>query len=363
MKKVRVNLAGRSYNVTIGSGAIGSLSGLIGSMKFTGPVVVITDKVITSKLKSSIQSVLKQLPGDFYTVVVPASEKSKSLGIYRETMHKISKKTKTHRPMIITLGGGVVGDLGGFVAATYRRGVPYIQIPTTLLAQVDSSVGGKVGIDLPEAKNLVGAFYQPKAVLMDPDVLRTLPKKQIRSGLGEIIKYAIIKSPSLFEFLEDNVKNFLLLKKRTLEKVIYECVAIKARIVEKDEYDNKGVRIVLNFGHTLGHAIEAASGYSGEYGHGESVAIGMLLAGEISMQLGMLKEKDLKRIKGLIKKAGLPDNIRGISAKDILNSYAYDKKFTTGANRFVLPKRIGSVEVVEEIPELLVKTVLKSYVD
>ncbi|MGB3242823.1 MAG: iron-containing alcohol dehydrogenase, partial [Candidatus Omnitrophota bacterium] len=149
MKKVRVNLAGRSYNVMIGSGAIGSLSGLIGSMKFTGPVVVITDKVITSKLKSSIQSVLKQLPGDFYTVVVPASEKSKSLGIYRETMHKISKKTKTHRPMIITLGGGVVGDLGGFVAATYRRGVPYIQIPTTLLAQVDSSVGGKVGIDLP----------------------------------------------------------------------------------------------------------------------------------------------------------------------------------------------------------------------
>jgi 3-dehydroquinate synthase len=362
MKNIKVNLGERSYKISIGAGAIGDLSRLVGSAKFKGPAVLITDKVIASKLKAEVRAVQHQLPFDCHNIVIPASERSKSLKVYTDTMRKISKKTRMHRPLVIALGGGVVGDLAGFVAATFRRGVPYVQIPTTLLAQVDSSIGGKVGIDLPEAKNLVGAFYQPKAVLIDTGVLGTLPLKQIRNGLGEIIKYAVIKSPSLFELLEGKMKDFLLLKKKMLEKVIYECAAIKARIVEKDEFDRKDVRIALNFGHTLGHAIEAASEYSKAHNHGESVAIGMLLAGEISMRLGMFKEKDLVRIKDLIKKAGLPVKAHGVPAKGIIHSYLYDKKFTAGASRFVLPKRIGSVVVVEDIPELLVKNALKNYV-
>lgn len=345
----------------IGAGVIKKLPGLIRSMGFTGPVVVITDKVVKARTGCVTDPVFESMPNDIVRIVVPPAEKSKSIEVFRDTTQKISRKTKKHRPLIIALGGGVVGDLAGFVAATYRRGVPLIQVPTTLLAQVDSSIGGKVGVDLPEAKNLVGAFYQPKAVLTDPDFLGTLPLRQVRNGLAEVIKYAVIESRELFEFLEDKMEDVLALKKKPLEKIIHECVAIKARTVEKDELDRKDIRIALNFGHTLGHAIEAASEYSTRYNHGESIAIGMILAGEIAMRLDMLKEKDLERIKALIKKAGLPGRVRGLSVKAIMEAYGYDKKFTAGANRFVLPKRIGKVEVIEDLPGLLIRTVLREY--
>ncbi|MFH1552959.1 MAG: 3-dehydroquinate synthase [Candidatus Omnitrophota bacterium] len=363
MKKVRVNLGERSYDVLIGSGVITYLPHLVKSMGFTGPIVVIMDKGVASKTAHLTAPVFAQLPNTFFRIVVPSTEKSKSLKVFQDTVYKISKKTKTHRPMIIALGGGVVGDLAGFVASTYRRGVPLVQIPTTLLAQVDSSVGGKVGIDLTAAKNLVGSFYQPKCVLIDLDFLKTLPRRQISNGLAEIIKYAIIGNQKLFTFLEENIKGILSLKKKPLERVIYECVAIKARIVEKDELDNKDIRIALNFGHTLGHAIEAASGYSRLYNHGESIAVGMILAGAIAMRLDMLEESDFKRMKNLIKKAGLPVRVHGLSVKNIINSHAYDKKFVAGSNRFVLPKRIGAVEVIEDIPGILIRTVLRKHAE
>ncbi len=363
MRRVRVDLGERGYDILIGAGSITMLPRLIRSMGFTGPIVVITDKVVMSKTARITDPVFKRLANDIFRIIVPSTERSKSLKVFQKTIHRISRKTKTHRPLIIALGGGVVGDLAGFVAATYRRGVPLIQIPTTLLAQVDSAIGGKVGIDIPEAKNLVGAFYQPRAVLIDTDFLQTLPRRQIRNGLAEIIKYAIIKSRNFFVFLENNMKDILSLKKGPLEKVIYECVSIKAGTVEKDELDNKDIRIALNFGHTLGHAIEAAAGYSKLYNHGESIAVGMILAGEIALRLDMLKEKDLDRIKKLIRKAALPVRVRRISVKDIMNSHGYDKKFITGSNRFVLPRKIGSVEVIEDIPGLLIRTVLREYVD
>ncbi|MGB2629670.1 MAG: 3-dehydroquinate synthase [Candidatus Omnitrophota bacterium] len=363
MKKVRLDLAGRSYNILIGSGTAAELPRQIHSMAFHGPVVIITDKIVMSKTNRVVAPVFKTIENEVIRVVVPGGERSKSIEVFQDTIHEICKKTKKHHPLVVALGGGVVGDLGGFVAATYRRGVPLIHLPTTLLAQVDSAIGGKVGVDLPEAKNLVGAFYQPKAVLIDTDFLHSLPRRQIKNGMAEIIKYAIIKSRPLFEFLEDNMEKVLQLKKRAIERVIHECVAIKARVVEKDELDRKDVRIALNFGHTLGHAIEAASGYSESYNHGEAVALGMILAGAMAFRLDMLKEKDLERIKDLIKSAGLPVKIRGVTVRDIMNTHVYDKKFVTGSNRFVLPKRIGSVEVVEGIPELLVKTVLKNHVE
>ena len=362
MKKIKVNLSERSYDILIGSGVIKKLPQFIKSINFNGPVVIITDKIVASKTSRIMGPVFKSLANNVFRIVVPATEKAKSMKVFQDVSQKISRKTKTHKPLIIALGGGVVGDLAGFVAATYRRGVSLVQIPTTLLAQVDSSMGGKVGVDIPEAKNLIGAFYQPKCVLMDPGFLKSLPHRQLRNGLAEIIKYGIIAKGGLFAFLEENIKKLLSLDKKVVEKVIYECASIKARVVEKDELDVKDIRIALNFGHTLGHAIEAASGYSKRYNHGESVAIGMLLASEIAMRLDMMKEKDVIRIKDLIKKAGLPTQVRATSVKEIMNSYGYDKKFTTGANRFVLPKRIGSVEVVEDIPSILIITALKGYV-
>ncbi len=362
MRKIKVHLNDRSYPILIGSGVIKRLPDLIASRKVTGPVVLITDRIVAAKTARVTGPVFSRIPNDVLRIVVPSSERSKSLSVYRDTVQKISKRTKTHRPLIVAMGGGVVGDLGGFAAATFRRGVPYVQVPTTLLAQVDSSVGGKVGIDLPEAKNLIGAFYQPAAVIADTDLLRTLPVRQLRNGVAEIIKYGIIESRPFFELLEDKIDDCLALKKSVLEKVISKCLEIKARMVEKDERDSKNVRIVLNFGHTLGHAIEAAAGYSDLYNHGESIAVGMLLAGEIAMRLDMLKEKDFERMKALIKRAGLPVHVRDLSIKEILSSHEYDKKFITGTNRFVLPRRIGRVEVVEDIPGLLIKTVLKKYV-
>jgi len=361
MKKVKLKLDGRSYNIYVGSGAIKKLPEIIEGMKFTGPVVVVSDKIVAAKTKSIVDPIFKKLSNEVHQIVVPASERSKSIKVYEDTVHKICKNTKRHKPLIIALGGGVIGDLAGFVAATYRRRVPLIQVPTTLLAQVDSSVGGKVGIDLPQAKNLIGAFYQPNAVIIDTDFLKYLPKRQIRNGLGEVIKYAIISSPSFFRYLENNMKALLALNKKVLEEVIHECVSIKAVIVEEDEYDDKNIRIALNFGHTLGHAIETACEYSKRFNHGEAIAVGMLLAGEIALNLLMLRGSDFDRMKDLIKRAGLPSDIKGIPLNKILSSHEYDKKFITGINRFVLPKRIGRVEIIEDIPGLLIKTVLKKY--
>jgi 3-dehydroquinate synthase len=363
MKKVRVDLGERSYTIHIGAGVFSKLPGLISSFKYTGPVVIVTDGVVKARTGKITQPVLKRLPNEVVTITVPAREKAKSISVYQDAVQKISRKTKTHRPIIVAIGGGVVGDLAGFIAATYRRGVPLIQVPTTLLAHVDSSVGGKVGIDLPEGKNLVGAFYQPKAVLMDTDFLKTLPVRQVRNGMAEVIKYGIISSRSLFELLEARMQDLVSLKSGSLEKVIAECAAIKARVVEKDEYDRKDVRIALNFGHTLGHAIETASGYSKLYNHGESIAIGMIMASEIAVKLDMFREEDLRRIKNLMKKAGLPVQAEKVSREEIVKAHRYDKKFVKGGNRFVLPRRIGKVEVIEDIPDILIRTAIRKHVN
>lgn len=360
MKKIKVNLKERSYPILIGRGAVQKLSEETDFVREAECVVVITDRKVKKKTNHIIKPVLKKL-SEVFIISVPASEKSKSLMIFQDTIQKMSRVAKKHCPVIIALGGGVIGDLAGFIAATYRRGVPFIQVPTTLLAQVDSSIGGKTGIDLPEAKNLVGAFYQPKAVLIEPKFLKSLPIRQVRNGIAEIIKYGVIKGGVFFDFLEKNIEDVLLLKNKVIEDIIYECARIKAEIVEKDESDQKDLRIVLNFGHTLAHAIESAAKYSA-YNHGEAVAVGMILASEIAYELGMLNEKDLCRIKLLIKRAGLPTCVKRIRMKDIMDSYGYDKKFTSGSNRFVLPKRIGAVEVVDDIPSLLIKTVLRKYV-
>ncbi|HPM42518.1 MAG TPA: 3-dehydroquinate synthase, partial [Candidatus Omnitrophota bacterium] len=280
--------------------------------------------------------------------------------VAERVLERIASRDTFKKVFIIALGGGVAGDLAGFLASVYKRGVPYVQIPTTLLAQVDSSIGGKVALDLPVAKNMVGSFYQPRMVISDTDVLKTLPRRQLANGMAEIIKYGIIKDPGLFTYLEKNYRRVLSADPRALEYVIGRSAAIKAAIVSKDEYDTTGLRAILNYGHTIGHAVEATSGYSGRYSHGEAVAVGMICAARISHILGMLNEKTLTRITALIKNCGLPTSLKGVSLPAIVKASRHDKKFVNKKTRLVLPKAIGKVKIVEGVPEDIIVEALKT---
>lgn len=286
---------------------------------------------------------------------VADTEESKSAGACFRVISKLASYGRTRGVFIIAFGGGVVGDLSGFVASVYKRGIPYVQLPTTLLAQVDSAIGGKVAIDLPVGKNLIGSFYQPRLVFSDASFLRTLPLGEVKNGLAEVIKYGVIKDEKLFEFLEDNAEAALALEKRAVEFMVRRSSQLKARIVGEDEFDKLGARAALNYGHTIGHAIEAASGYSGDYGHGMSVAIGMAAANFISRELGLLSDSGYWRVEALLKKVGLPTRAKGVSQNKIYNAHLYDKKFAHGRNKFILPLRIGAVKIAEDVPEKIVR--------
>jgi 3-dehydroquinate synthase len=259
--------------------------------------------------------------------------------------------------IIVGLGGGVIGDLAGYVAATFMRGLPIVQVPTTFLAQVDSSVGGKVAVNLPEGKNLVGSFYQPFLVYIDLAVLKTLPVEEMEAGMAEVIKYGIILDKNFFEYLEENIGKLRELDLEVLERVVARCCKFKAGVVEKDERE-KGLRSILNFGHTLGHALEALTDYK-KYKHGEAVAIGMVGACRIAQEMGMFKKEERDRIENLIEKAGLPGRIGvKLSVDDIIQILSLDKKVRAGKVRFVLPERMGKVVVRNDVPEDIVRSVV-----
>lgn len=355
MKIIKVGLKKRSYNIYVGYNISSRIDKLIPRSLLKSPNLLITNKKIYSLSGRNILKRFKKAS----VMIVPDSERAKSLKVYNQIIESLSKIGKKTRPVIIALGGGVIGDVAGFSASTYRRGIPYIQVPSTLLAQVDSSIGGKVAIDTPEAKNLIGSFYQPKCVISDTKLLNTLPKKEIVNGMAEVIKYGIIKDKAFFLYIEKNLKNILALERNSIEHVVSRCASIKARVVEKDEFDSKNIRAILNLGHTIGHAIEASFSYSKKYTHGEAVAIGIVLAARISLKLGMISERDAERIKNLIKRAGLPVKAGGADVKKIMLAMAYDKKFTRGRNRFVLPRGIGSVRIVEGISDTLIRKVLR----
>jgi len=263
--------------------------------------------------------------------------------------------------VLFAFGGGVIGDLVGFVAAVFRRGIPYVQLPTTLLAQVDSAIGGKVGVDLPFAKNLVGAFYQPRLVFNHLGMLRTLPLRQRRSGLAEIIKYAVIADPTLFRFLEQHLEVGLAGELGFLRIVVERCCRIKARVVAHDERESIGLRTQLNFGHTLGHALEAATGYR-RFTHGEAIAIGMACASRLSTALGLMPLADHTRLLRLLGATGLPTHASGIRLAAVKQALRYDKKFVRGQIRWVLPTRIGEVMVSESVPTSLMWRVIRQHV-
>ncbi len=362
MKTIRVALRSRSYDICIGSGLLKTCGAALKKLRIGTDAVVITNRRLWGLYGKRLQATLRRNGFSVRFEIVPDSEKAKSVRIAAKLLTALAEYDVRRRVFIIALGGGVVGDLAGFVAATYKRGIPYVQIPTTLLAQVDSAIGGKVAIDLAVAKNLAGAFYQPRIVISDISLVKTLPPRQVRSGIAEIIKYGVIKDPKLFRFLETGYREVLKLDTGTLEYVIAASSRIKAAVVAKDEFDRTGARAILNYGHTIGHAIEAASGYSDRFSHGEAVAIGMAAASRISASLGIFKEADADRIEALLKKTGLPVKAEGLKPAAVYGSHLHDKKFIRGTNRFVLPVKIGSVRVVEGVPERIVKSVIRDLV-
>jgi 3-dehydroquinate synthase len=359
LKKIQVNLEERSYDIFIGYDKFTYLPRLLRKLDLGDTAVIITNRKIKNLLYKKITTSLKNLNIDLKFIEVPDSEKSKSIKYLVKVITEVARIDIRKRIFIIALGGGVVGDLAGFVAGIYKRGVPYIQVPTTLLAQVDSSIGGKVAVDLPAGKNLVGAFYQPSLVYSDIAVLSTLSKREVLSGLAEVIKYAVSIDSDLFEFIEHNHYKILELDKSSLDYIISSSAKIKARIVSDDEKEQKGTRTILNFGHTIGHALEAASGYSKEYSHGEAVAIGMICAAEIANRLGICDKKTLSRLESIISRVGLPVCIEKLPLDKIMKAFAHDKKFISGRNRLVLLHKIGRVKVYEDLDEKVIKAVLK----
>ena len=289
---------------------------------------------------------------------VADGEEQKSLEVAGRLYDDLTDSYCERTTPILALGGGVIGDLTGFVAATYLRGVPLIQIPTTLLAQVDSSIGGKVAVNHGRLKNKIGAFYQPRLVISDIDTLRTLATRELSEGLAEVIKYAVIKDKEFFAYLEQNLDCIKSLEERFLEEIVHKSARIKAEVVEKDEKDS-GLRNILNYGHTLGHAIESASDFKVE--HGKAVALGMLAAARISTKLGLMDKNELNRLRDIIQRAELPTELPDLEVKKLAQAIKHDKKILRGKLRFILPKALGSVFITDEVSLPLIEQVLVNW--
>lgn len=360
MKTVSVSLKQNAYKIVIGRGIFSGLGARLKSLKIGTDAVVVTSPVIRRHHGNALAAGLKKAGFSVRFIEVPAGEQSKSVKVAFPLIEQIARHDSSKGVFIVAFGGGVIGDLAGYVAASYKRGVPYVQVPTTFLAQIDSAIGGKVAIDLPVGKNLIGAFYQPKIVWSDVSVLSTLDKRQMRNGLAEAVKYGVIADKKLFSYIVRNYRRLLGLHPAALEEVVVRCSRIKARVVVADEKETKGIRTILNFGHTVGHALEAAGGYS-RYHHGEAVALGMRVAAEISRQKGMLCAAECARLNGLLSDIGLPGKIKGVSLASILRIMRHDKKFQNGQNRFVLAQKIGRVKVVAGVPSSIIEKSIRTY--
>jgi 3-dehydroquinate synthase len=363
VRTVSVQLGNRSYAIKIAPGLIDQLGRECARLKLGARCAIITDTNVGRRFAKAAFNSLATTGFSPSLIVVPAGETAKSLKTVQTCYDLLAAHRLERKSFIVALGGGVVGDLAGFVAATYLRGIAFVQVPTTLLAQVDSSVGGKVGVNLKAGKNLVGAFYQPRLVLCDLDTMRTLPERELRAGLAEVIKYGIIYDARLFAQLERDLPKLLRREFKTLAAVVARCCEIKADIVGQDETEN-GLRAVLNFGHTLGHAIENISGY-GKFLHGEAIAIGQVITAKLSFALTGLSGRDAGRIRDLFKLAGLPYfiNLNAIQRKKLFAAMKLDKKVSGGEIKFVLARKIGKVVWGQRVPENLINQALDKIVN
>ncbi len=361
MKPIRVQLGERSYEVQVTT-SFSSLPRLLRELRLAPWGCVVSHRSILARYGHDLLTPLRQAGWTIRTIIVPESERTKSYAMAARVLEQVAHAMPMRTPPLFAFGGGVVGDLTGFVAAVLRRGVPYVQVPTTLLAQVDSGLGGKVGVDLSFAKNLVGAIYQPRVVINHLGVLRSLPLRQRRSGLSEIVKYAMIADAPLFRFLETHREACLAGDLRVDRVMVERSCRIKARVVSQDEQDTRGIRAALNFGHTLGHALEAATGYR-RFTHGEAIAVGMACAASLSVAIGRLSPAHANRLIAWLQAVGLPTRVSGVSRAALRSAFVHDKKFIHGTARWVLPVRIGRVIVTESVPTALMWRVINRHVN
>ena len=358
MRIVKVSLGSRSYDIKISTGLLARVGRECARLGLSRRCAIISDSNVAPRYGKAVQNTLAKAGFAPGLITLPAGETAKSIKTLAACYDQLAAQRLERKSFILALGGGVVGDLAGFVAATYLRGLPFVQVPTTLLAQVDSSVGGKVGLNLRAGKNLVGAFHQPRLVLCDLDTLSSLPMREYRAGLAEVIKYGIIYDARLFEQLERDLPKLLQRDPRALSAVVARCCEIKADVVGQDETES-GVRAILNFGHTIGHALEAVSHY-GKYLHGEAIAIGQVAAAKLSALLLQLPQTDVERIERLFQRAGLPTeaNLNTPARQKLLAAMQLDKKVSDGEVKFVLARRIGAVEFGHQVPMAVIERTL-----
>ena len=358
MGTVNVSLGERSYDIRIGTGLLARLGVECARLGLGSRCAIIADANVAPRFGRTAQKALAKAGFSSALITIPAGETAKSLKTVAACYDQLAAQRMERKSFVVALGGGVVGDLAGFVAATYLRGLPFVQVPTTLLAQVDSSVGGKVGLNLKAGKNLVGAFYQPRLVLCDLHTLASLPMREYRAGLAEVIKYGIIYDSELFRRLEHELSRLLRREPHTLAAVVARCCEIKAEVVRQDETES-GLRSILNFGHTIGHALEAASRYD-QYLHGEAITIGQVAAARLSMQILGLPAGEADRIENLFQRAGLPTRVtlNAAQQRKLLAAMRLDKKVSGGEIKFVLAHCIGAVEFGHRVPDVLVARAL-----
>ena len=365
---IQVYLGLRTYEIAIGDSLLIEAERYLASWdeklnsveKTTGRALIVTDQNVQSPHAETVYKSLIDAGWQAEVITLEPGESSKNINVVTGMYDDLVKLQADRQTLVVAVGGGVIGDSAGFLAATYARGIPFIQIPTTLLAMVDSSVGGKVGVNLPQAKNLVGSFYQPLGVLIDTDTLNTLPAREYISGLAEVIKYGVILDDSFFKYLEENIEGLNSREPTVMKQVIARSCRLKADVVEQDEFERTGLRAVLNYGHTFAHAFEALAGY-GELLHGEAVSIGMVYASRLAEKLGRITGEETERQVNLLKAVGLPVELPvgcEFSADNILQKMLLDKKTVGGQLRFVLTTEIGNVEMVKGVSEKTVREVL-----
>lgn len=349
MNEIHVGLGERAYPILIEEGLLARVGEDLKGRNIAKRFGVIADSRVAGLFADSLLQTLADCGIRAELFTFQAGEASKNLGTIGDLASSLAGRGFERGDGLIALGGGVTGDITGFLAAVYMRGIPFVQVPTTLLAQVDSSVGGKTGVDIPEGKNLVGSFYQPRAVYIDSRMLLSLPDDELLNGLAEVIKYGVIQDREFFDFLADRREAILARELSVLEEVIQKCCAIKARVVEADEKE-ADLRRILNFGHTLGHAVEAASEFA--LPHGSAVAIGMVAAGEIAVDKAIFARQGADRLRGLIAAYGLPTAVPADLDRDAIKRFlSTDKKAVAGRPFFVLPTAIGTVVITDEVSE------------
>ena len=357
-----VRHSGGSYPVVVGWGILENLGVRLMDLGITSPAYIITDSNVMNPYGRKVQLALQKAGIAAHCFIIPAGESSKSFELAQGIYDWLLGLRAERGQAIIAVGGGVVGDLAGFVAATFLRGVPFVQVPTSMAAMVDASIGGKVAVNLPQAKNMVGAFYQPKAVFADVQTLSTLGQRELSEGWAEAIKHGFILDAALVDTFEEHAESLMAVEPEIATEVIRRSMAIKAHVVSQDERETLGIRILLNYGHTIGHALESSTGY-GQFLHGEGVSVGMMGAARIAQEMGMISEDVTTRQRLLLERFNLPIRADRVPLDSVLQAMALDKKTVGGANRFVLLGGVGKAVVRGDVPRELVETTVRELVD